>query len=193
MSATPSTMRALGSPAPDFMLPDPDGHLVSRSDYEGQPLLVGFICNHCPYVKNIADTLGARLKDYGTRGVACVLVGANDITAYPDDAPDKMPAFLAEYGIDAPYLYDETQRVAKAYEASCTPDFFLFDSNHKLYYRGQFDSSRPGNGEPVTGADMDAAVAALVGGQDAPSDQRASVGCNIKWKPGNEPGFFSIV
>lgn len=192
MAATPSTMRALGSEAPDFSLRTPDGDRVSRSDYEGQPLLVAFICNHCPYVRHIAQVLGSHLADYEKRGVGAVLITANDTTAHPEDAPDKIPVFLAEFGIKAPYLFDETQEVAKAYEAACTPDFFLFDADHRLFYRGQFDDSRPANSEQITGRDLDAAVEALLSGKPSPADQKPSVGCNIKWKPGNEPRFYTI-
>lgn len=192
MAATPSTMRALGSPAPDFSLPTPDGDRISRSDYEGQPLLVAFICNHCPYVKHVASVLGKRLADYEKRGVGVVLINANDVESHPEDAPERMPAFLKEYGITVPYLYDASQDVAKAYEAACTPDFFLFDADHRLFYRGQFDDSRPANDEEISGRDLDAAVDALLMGKAAPENQKASVGCNIKWKPGNEPAFFPI-
>lgn len=192
MAATPSTMRALGSPAPDFSLPTPEGTPVSRGDYEGKPLLVAFICNHCPYVKHIAGVLGTRLAEYQSRGVGVVLINANDVETHPEDAPSLMPTFLKEYGITVPYLYDESQEVAKAYEAACTPDFFLFDAEHTLFYRGQFDDSRPANEEAITGRDLDAAVDALLDGGSAPRDQKASVGCNIKWKPGNEPAFFPI-
>lgn len=192
MSATPSTMRALGSPAPDFTLPTPDGNRVSLSNFEGKPLLVAFICNHCPYVKHIVAVLGTRLSDYAKRGVGAVLISANDVESHPEDAPERMTEFLKEYAITVPYLYDETQEVAKAYEAACTPDFFLFDAEHKLFYRGQFDDSRPANDETVSGRDLDAAAEALLAGAEAPADQKASVGCNIKWKPGNEPKFHTF-
>lgn len=192
MAATPSTMRALGSSAPDFSLSTPEGRRISRTDFEGKPLLVAFICNHCPYVKHIARVLGTRLSEYEARGIGVVLISANDVESHPEDAPDQMPAFLKEYGITVPYLYDETQEVAKAYEAACTPDFFLFDAEHKLFYRGQFDDSRPANDEAITGRDLDVAVDALLDGKPAPEDQKASVGCNIKWKPGNEPAFFTV-
>ena len=185
-------MRALGSFAPDFTLAAPVGDRVSKADYVGQPLLVAFICNHCPYVKHIARTLGIKIAEYKRRGIGVVLINANDVTTHPADSPDRMPAFLAEYGISAPYLFDESQEVAKAYEAACTPDFFLFDSDHTLYYRGQFDDSRPGNSAGISGSDLDAAVDALLAGHDAPSDQKPSVGCNIKWKRGNEPSFYQV-
>ena len=192
MPQTPSTMRALGSPAPDFTLSSPSGKRVSKSDYSGRPLLVAFICNHCPYVKHIASTLGTKIVEYERRGVGVVLINANDATTHPEDAPDRMPAFSAEYGISAPYLFDESQEVAKAYEAACTPDFFLFDGDHTLYYRGQFDGSRPGNSVAVSGNDLDAAVEALLASRDAPADQKPSAGCNIKWKRGNEPPFYQV-
>ncbi len=192
MAATPSTMKELGTPAPDFALPTPDGKTVSLSDYAGKPILVVFICNHCPFVKHIGHKLGELTKEYEKKGVGVVLISANDIDAHPEDAPDKMPAFMEEYGIEVPYVYDETQEVAKAYNASCTPDFFLFGSDHRLVYRGQFDGARPGNDEPVTGADLSSAVDALLEGHAPISDQKPSMGCNIKWKEGNEPSFFTI-
>lgn len=192
MAATLSTMRELGTPAPDFSLPSTDGNTVSRSDFAGRPLLVGFICNHCPFVKHIAGKLGELAKTYAEKGVALVLISSNDIASHPEDAPDNMPAFLTQYGIDAPYLYDESQEVAKAYEAACTPDFFLFDADHALFYRGQFDDSRPGNEIPVTGADLTHAVDAVSGNGERIEAQKPSMGCNIKWRPGNEPPFFSV-
>ena len=192
MAETPSTMKQLGTPAPDFSLPDTSGATVSRDDFAGRPLLVAFICNHCPVVKHIGTKLGELTRSYADKGVGVVLIGSNDIASHPEDAPDRMPAFMEEYGISVPYLYDETQEVAKEYEAACTPDFFLFDAGHTLVYRGQFDDARPGNDAPVTGADLSAAVDAVLQGQPALSDQKPSMGCNIKWKPGNEPAFFTI-
>ncbi|MCG8479054.1 MAG: thioredoxin family protein [Spirochaetales bacterium] len=192
MAATQSTMRDLGTPAPDFSLPSPDGTTVSRNDFAGKPLLIGFICNHCPFVKHIAGKLGELTSAYTKKGVAVVLISSNDISSHPEDAPDNMPAFLDQYGIAAPYLYDETQEVAKAYEAACTPDFFLFDGDHKLFYRGQFDAARPGNDEPVTGEDLSRAVDAVLERGKPIEPQKPSMGCNIKWKPGNEPAFFSV-
>ncbi len=192
MAATQSTMRELGTPAPDFSLPSADGTTVSRSDFAGKPLLIGFICNHCPFVKHIAGKLGELASAYTKRGVAFVLISSNDIASYPEDAPENMPAFLAQYGIAAPYLYDESQEVAKAYEAACTPDFFLFDADHKLRYRGQFDDARPGNAEPVTGADLGRALDAVLARDKPIEPQKPSVGCNIKWKRGNEPAFSTI-
>lgn len=190
MAQTPSTMRTLGTPAPDFSLPQPDGTLVSRSEFAGKPLLVGFICNHCPFVKHIGSKLGELTASFRERGVGVVLISSNDVTTHPDDAPSEMPAFMSRYGISVPYVFDESQEVAKAYQAACTPDFFLYDANHTLVYRGQFDASRPGQDEPVTGADLSAAVDAVVAGESPSADQRPSVGCNIKWKPGNEPAYY---
>ena len=192
MAATQSTMRDLGTPASDFSLPSTDGTTVSRSDFAGKPLLIGFICNHCPFVKHIAGKLGELASTYANKGVAVVLISSNDISSHPEDAPDNMPAFLEQYGIAAPYLYDESQEVAKAYGAACTPDFFLFDGDHTLFYRGQFDAARPGNDEPVTGEDLSGAVDAVLKGSDPVEPQKPSMGCNIKWKPGNEPAFFSV-
>jgi len=192
MAATPSTMKELGTPAPDFSLPDSAGKVVSLGDYAGQPLLVAFICNHCPFVRHIGSKLGELTAEYSRKGVGVVLISANDIAAHPEDAPAQMPEFIREFGITVPYLYDETQEVAKAYEAACTPDFFLFDSEHTLVYRGQFDGSRPGNDAPITGADLSAAVDAVLEGNAPLQDQKPSMGCNIKWSPGNEPAFFGI-
>lgn len=188
-----STMQALGTVAPDFALPaPPEGKIVSRKDYAGSPLLVGFICNHCPYVIHIGKKLGELTRDWADRGLAVVLINANNVETHPQDAPEKMPAFAQDKGITVPYLFDETQDVAKAYHAACTPDFFLHDKDHRLVYRGQFDASRPGNSEPVTGADLAAAVEALLAGRPVPQEQKPSAGCNIKWKRGNEPGFYTL-
>ena len=192
MAVTPSTMKKLGTPAPGFSLPDSTGKTVSKDDFAGKPLLVVFICNHCPFVRHIGNTLGERTADYAKKGVGVVLIGSNDIETHPADSPAGMPAFIREFGIAVPYVYDESQEVAKSYEAACTPDFFLFDSEHTLVYRGQFDGARPGNGESVTGADLSAAVDAVLQGQPPLADQKPSTGCNIKWKPGNEPAFFSV-
>ncbi|MFW5811504.1 MAG: thioredoxin family protein [Alkalispirochaetaceae bacterium] len=192
MAETPSTMRELGTPAPEFVLPDPSGTLHRKSDYEGKPLLVAFICNHCPFVKHIADRLAELTADYVDKGVGVVLINSNDVTSHPEDAPESMAEFAKERGFPVPYLYDESQEVAKAFHAACTPDFFLFDRRHTLVYRGQFDDSRPGNGKGVTGADLTAAVEALLRGDEPPETQKPSVGCNIKWRRGNEPDFFSL-
>lgn len=192
MAATPSTMKALGTKAPAFSLPASDGTQVSIDDFAGQPLLVVFICNHCPFVKHIGAELGQLTASYRDKGVGVVLISSNDVATHPEDAPERMPAFMKEYGISVPYLYDESQEVAKAYEAACTPDFFLFDAEHSLVYRGQFDDARPGNDDPVTGADLSAAVDAVLEGNAPLPQQKPSMGCNIKWKPGNEPSFFAI-
>ena len=182
----------LGTPAPDFSLPDTvSGTTVSLSDFAQSPsLLVMFICNHCPYVKHINHALADFAKVYQALGLAVVAISANDVVSHPDDGPDKMAAEARALGYRFPYLYDESQATAKAYRAACTPDFFLFDGQHRLYYRGQFDSSRPGSTVPVTGEDMRAAVDALLAGDPPPSEQRPSLGCNIKWRPGNEPDYF---
>ena len=193
MTRTPSTMLGLGTPAPDFRLPDTTagGKEVALSDFEAAPaLLVAFICNHCPFVQHVAGELAALSRDLPAHGVAMVAISSNDVGAYPADSPEAMATEAARQGWAFPYLYDETQEVARAYRAACTPDFFLFDGNRKLVYRGQLDASRPGNGLPVTGADLRAAVAAVLAGRPVDEDQRPSLGCNIKWKPGNEPDWF---
>ena len=188
MALTPSTMAPLGSPAPDFRLPDTDGTLVSLADFAGAPaVLVAFICNHCPYVKHVRSAFAQLANDYQAKGVAVVGIGSNDAAKYPADGPDAMRAEKAAAGYTFPYLYDEAQEVAKAYTAACTPDFFLFDAERRLVYRGQLDDSRPGNGVPVTGADLRAAIDAVLTDRPVAEDQRPSVGCNIKWRPGNEP------
>lgn len=191
MVRTLSTMLPLGTPAPDFALPNIDGSIVSLNDFRNSPaLLVMFICNHCPYVKHIADPLARLCAEYQGKGVAIVAVNSNDVVGYPDDAPAKMAAEAAARGYAFPYLFDETQEVAKAYRAACTPDFYVFDRDRRLVYRGQLDDSRPSNGKPVTGADLRAALDAVLAGRQPPADQRPSMGCNIKWKPGNEPDYF---
>ena len=192
MTRTPSTMLQLGTTAPDFRLPDSaaGGKEVALSDFEAAPaLLVAFICNHCPFVQHVAGELAALSQDLPAQGVAMVAISSNDVAAYPADSPEAMAEEAARQGWAFPYLHDETQAVAQAYRAACTPDFFLFDGGRKLVYRGQLDASRPGNGLPVTGADLRAAVDAVLAGQQVPEDQRPSVGCNIKWKPGNEPQY----
>ncbi len=192
MVKTPSTMLPLGTTAPDFALPDTtaDMKTVSRSDFAGRPLVVMFICNHCPFVKHIADRLGPVASDYMAKGVAVVAISSNDVKNYPADSPEKMTEEAATHGWTFPYLYDEDQSVAQAYKAACTPDFYLFDSNHKLAYRGQFDDSRPDSGTPVTGADLTAAVEAVLAEKSPPEPQKPSLGCNIKWIPGREPEYF---
>jgi peroxiredoxin len=184
-------MLELGTPAPNFALPEPaSGNTVSLSDFSGKPLVVVFICNHCPFVKLIADKMADVAAEFQRQGVGFVAINSNDLANYPDDSPEKMVEFITEYRASFPYLFDETQEVAKAYRAACTPDFYLFDAEHKLAYRGQFDAARPGNEQPVTGADLRAAVNAVLAGQPAAGEQIPSLGCNIKWKAGNEPDYF---
>jgi peroxiredoxin len=191
MVETLSTMSPLGTKAPEFSLPDPEGRIVSRSDFEGAPaLLVMFICNHCPFVKHIAAGLAALGRDYQAKGAAVVAINANDIRTHPDDSPAKMAEEIKARGYTFPYLFDETQETAKAFGAACTPDFFVYDRQHRLVYRGQLDDSRPSNDDPVTGRDVRAALDAALGGRPVPEDQQPSIGCNIKWKPGNEPDYF---
>ena len=183
MVETASTMLPLGTPAPHFQLPDPHGKRISSDNFQGAPaLLVAFICNHCPYVKHIRSRFAALATEYQARGVAVVAISSNDAESFPEDGPEKMAAEIVQTGYTFPYLYDESQEVAKAYHAACTPDFFLFDRDRRLAYRGQFDDSRPKNGLPVTGADLRAALDAVLAGHSVPGDQKPSVGCNIKWK-----------
>ena len=191
MVQTASTMLPLGTRAPDFSLPDPSGKPVSLSDFADAPaLLVVFLCNHCPYVKHVAAGLAQLAADYQPRGVAVVGINANDVDSYPEDSPAKMAEEVRRRGYTFPYIYDASQDVAKAYSAACTPDFFLFDRDRALVYRGQMDAARPGNNVPVTGEDLRAALDAVLAGQPVSAQQRASLGCNIKWKPGNEPDYF---
>jgi peroxiredoxin len=191
MALTPSTMLPLGTTAPDFKLPDTNGKTVSLSDFKNAPaLLVLFICNHCPYVKHIREGLAQLARDYTSKGVAIVAISSNDVENYPDDSPARMKEEVKSAGYIFPYLYDETQAVAKAYRAACTPDIYLFDKSHKLVYRGQMDDSRPNSGVPVTGKDLRAALDAVLAGKPVSSNQKASVGCNIKWKAGNAPDYF---
>lgn len=188
---TPSTMLPLGTTAPDFKLPDTTGKTVSLADFEDRPaLLVLFICNHCPFVKHIRSGLAQVGKDYLSRGAGIVAINSNDVANYPDDSPAKMKDEVKAAGYTFPYLYDEAQVVAKAYRAACTPDIYLFDKNRKLVYRGQFDDSRPGNAAPVTGKDLRAALDAVLAGNAVSANQKPSIGCNIKWKSGNEPDYF---
>jgi len=185
MALTASTMLALGTPAPDFTLPDPAGGQVALADFHAAPaLVVVFLCNHCPYVKHLRAGLAQFARDVQARGVAVVGISANDVANYPEDSPAKMAAEAKSAGYTFPYLYDESQAVARAYRAACTPDFFLFDAARRLAYRGQFDDSRPGNGKAVTGRDLRAAVDALLAGKPVAGEQQPSLGCNIKWKPG---------
>jgi len=191
MALTPSTMLALGTPAPAFSLPDVvSGNTISLGTVADRPaLLVMFICQHCPYVKHIKQELANLGRDYVDRGLAIVAISANDVDRYPDDAPEHLKAMAENLGFTFPVCYDETQAVAKAYTAACTPDFFLFNADRALVYRGQLDDSRPGNGLPITGKDLRGAIDAVLSGQLVSPDQRPSIGCNIKWKPGNEPGY----
>ena len=190
MVRTPSTMQPLGSPAPEFCLPNVDGQSVSLADFaDAKGLLVVFMCNHCPFVIHLADALADFAREYQAKGLAIVGISSNDVETHPDDSPAKMAEEAKARGYVFPYLYDETQEVAKAYRAACTPDFFLYDAGQKLAYRGQFDSSRPDSGEP-TGGDLRAACDAVLAGAKPNEKQMPSIGCNIKWKPGGEPDFF---
>jgi peroxiredoxin len=192
MAETPSTMLPLGTKAPDFRLPDPGGKWVSSDDLkDAKALLVMFMCNHCPFVQHIRSEFARFAKEYQPRGVAIVGINSNDVANHPDDSPEKMAEEIKNIGYTFPYLYDETQEVAKWYHAACTPDLFLFDRNRRLVYRGQFDDSRPGNAKPVTGRDIRAALDAVLAGRPVAADQKASVGCNIKWKTGNAPKYFT--
>ena len=191
MARTPSTMLPLGTRAPEFSLTNVDGRIVSLADFkDAQALLVVFMCNHCPFVKHVAPELARLAKDYQSRGLAMVGINSNDAVAFPDDAPAKMVEEAKSRGYTFPYLFDESQHVAKEYRAACTPDFFLFDKSRRLVYRGQLDSSRPDSGVPVTGADLRAAIDAVLAGKAPSSDQKPSIGCNIKWKSGNEPNYY---
>lgn len=191
MSLTPSTMLPLGTAAPDFHLPDTNGKTVSLADFKHAPaLVVVFMCNHCPYVKLIREGLAKFGRDCHAQGVAMVGINANNAAGYPADSPAKMKEEVAAFGYTFPYLFDESQSVAKAYRAACTPDFFLFDKHHKLAYRGQFDDARLGNGVTVTGKDLRAALDAVLSGKTVSPNQKPSMGCNIKWKSGNEPDYF---
>ena len=193
MVKTPSTMSPLGTYTPHFSLPEPSsGEVVSLSDFAEAPaLLVMFLSNHCPFVKHIADQIADFGRDYRDKGLAIVAINSNDVANYPDDSPEKMKAEAAQWGYTFPYLYDEDQSVARAYDAACTPDFYLFDADMKLVYRGQLDASRPGNGIPVTGADLRGAIDAILAGETLSDDQTPSIGCNIKWRAGHEPDYFN--
>jgi peroxiredoxin len=191
MSLTPSTMLPLGTAAPDFRLPDTNGKTVSLADFKNAPaLLVIFMCNHCPYVKHIRQGLAQLGRDYQAKGAGIVGINSNDAANYPADSPAKMKEEMQVAGYTFPYLYDETQAVAKAYRAACTPDIYLFDGRQKLVYRGQFDDSRPGSGVRVTGMDLRDALDAVLSGKPVEKEQIPSIGCNIKWKSGNEPDYF---
>ena len=191
MVKTASTMLPLGSQAPDFSLPNVDGTTVSRSDFAGKPLLVIFMCNHCPFVLHLKSALAQFAREYQEKGLAIVGISSNDVGTHPQDGPDKMKLEAADAGYVFPYLYDGTQDVAKAYRAACTPDFFLFDANGRLVYRGQFDDSRPQTEIPITGEDLRAACDAVLSGKPVKDHQKPSIGCNIKWKAGKEPDYFT--
>jgi peroxiredoxin len=195
MVRTLSTMLDLGTEAPDFSLPDVvSGKTVSLATFaDRKALLVMFICRHCPYVKHVQDEIARIGRDYTGRGLGIVAVSANDVASHPDDAPESLAEMARELGFTFPFLYDESQRVARAYTAACTPDFFLFDAPRRLVYRGQLDDSRPKTERPVTGRDLRAAIDAVLAGRQVSSDQMPSLGCNIKWKPGLEPGYFNPV
>lgn len=191
MALTPSTMLPLGTQAPNFQLPDAvSGKTISLDTFAGkQALLVMFICRHCPFVKYVQAELAQIGKDYADSHLAIVAISANDAANYPDDAPDKLKQMATELGFTFPFCYDESQETAKAYTAACTPDFFLFDRDRKLIYRGQLDDSRPSNSQPVTGKDLRAAIDAVLAHSTVSPDQKPSIGCNIKWKPGNQPAY----
>ena len=192
MVQTPSTMMPIGTEAPAFRLREPaSGKTWSLDDFGSPALVVMFICNHCPFVIHVRDEITRLAADYGDRGVDFVAINANSAESHPQDGPENMAALSRELGWKFPFLFDDTQQVAKAYHAACTPDFFVFDGDRKLFYRGQLDDSRPSNGQPVTGSDLRAALDAALGGRRAPAEQKPSIGCNIKWKPGNEPDYFT--
>ncbi|MFM9960010.1 MAG: thioredoxin family protein [Planctomycetaceae bacterium] len=192
MVKTASTMLPLGTAAPDFSLPNVDGRIVSLKEFKGSKgLVVAFICNHCPFVVHIRSEFAKFAREYQAKGIAVVAINPNDAKAYPADAPDKMKAEVELAGYSFAYLFDESQSVAKAYRAACTPDLFLFDGSLRLAYRGQFDDSRPTNGVPVTGSHLRAACDSVLAGKVIEEGQRPSIGCNIKWRPGNEPNYFT--
>jgi peroxiredoxin len=189
--AITSTMLELGTQAPRFRLPDTDGTIVDSDDFADAPaLLVMFICNHCPFVKHVRAELARIGQEYQARGVAIVAIGSNDVAQYPADAPERMREEKSAAGYTFPYLFDESQEAAAAYHAACTPDFFLFDRERTLVYRGQLDDSRPSNGLPVTGQDLRGALDAVLSGKPPADEQKPSIGCSIKWKPGNEPAWW---
>jgi peroxiredoxin len=191
MALTPSTMLPLGTKAPNFQLLDVvSGKTISLDTFAGkQALLVMFICRHCPFVKHVQAELARIGTDYGDTNIGIVAISANDAANYPEDSPDKLKTVAVEQGFTFPFCYDESQETAKAYTAACTPDFFLFDANWQLIYRGQLDDSRPSNNKPVTGKDLRSALDAVLASQPVNSEQKPSIGCNIKWKPGNEPAY----
>jgi thiol-disulfide isomerase/thioredoxin len=192
MTATSSTMLDLGTPVPPFTLLDFNGRPFSDADFAGaRGLVVAFICTHCPFVKHIRPEFARFAKEYDAKGIAVVAIASNDVKASPDDGPEGMKQEALEAGYSFPYLFDETQQVARAFRAACTPDFFLFDRNRRLVYRGEFDDSRPGNNAPVTGAGLRAAADAVLSGTPVPETQKPSIGCNIKWRAGGEPDYFT--
>ena len=191
MAETQSTMLELGTAAPDFDLPQPDGQRVRLADFAAaDALVVAFICNHCPFVKLIREGLAGFARDYAQRNVAMVAINANDFNNYSGDAPPRMQEEIKTYGYIFPYVYDESQEVAKAYRAACTPEFYLFDADRRLVYRGRFDGATPGNGQAVTGNELRRATDAVLAGALPDTDQRPGIGCNIKWKQGNAPDYF---
>lgn len=194
MARTASTMLPLGTKAPDFHLSDVvSGKTISLDTFAGKTaLLVMFICRHCPFVKHVQAELAQIGRDYANADVGIVAISANDAAHYPDDAPDKLKDMAQDLGFIFPVCYDESQETAKIYTATCTPDFFLFDANRELVYRGQLDESRPGNNQPVTGKDLRSAIDAVLASEAVSSDQKPSIGCNIKWKPGNEPAYYGV-
>jgi len=190
MAVTASTMMPLGTFAPHFSLPDTQGRLVSIGDFkDAKAILVVFMCNHCPFVRHILKDFIELAREYQAKGVAVVGISSNDTESFPEDGPKMMAKLAKKMDFSFPYLHDENQETAKAYHAACTPDFFLFDKGEKLVYRGQMDDSRPGNNIPITGADLRAAINAILTGTKVSKQQKASMGCNIKWKPGNEPDY----
>ena len=194
MAETPSTMAPLGMKAPGFRLPDAvSGRTVSLDDYKNAPaLLVMFICNHCPYVKHVRGHLTQLVRDYQARRVAVIAISSNDVAQFPEDGPAAMKQEALSLGYTFPYLFDENQEVAKQYRAACTPDFFVFDKDRRLVYRGQMDDSRPSSDHPVTGKDLRAALDAVLAGRPVPADQKPSMGCNIKWKEKNAPEYAAL-
>jgi peroxiredoxin len=192
MSQTPSTMLVLGTHAPDFQLPDvATGRTISLSTFKGRKgLLVIFLCRHCPYVIHVQKELTRIGRDYGPRGIGIVAISSNDVGAYPEDSPENLKQMAVEEGFEFPVCYDESQAVAKAYRAACTPEFYLFDGDRKLVYRGQLDGSRPQNNIPVTGKDLRKAMDSQLSGGKVDPNQKPGIGCNIKWKPGNEPDYY---
>ena len=191
MALTPSTMLDLGTEAPGFTLADPEGNSFDLSKQQiDRGLLVIFMCNHCPYVIHIREQLVQRIREYQGQGITVVAINSNDYITHPDDSPERMAQDAKKFGYTFPYLVDEDQQVARAYQAACTPDLYLFDQDRKLVYRGQFDSARPGNTTPVSGDDLTAAVAQMLEGKEVQVVQQPSMGCNIKWKAGNEPSYF---